>query len=166
MNAYLETDELSAEAGDHFRKMVASVGVKRFAAAMDLSTRQINRMLSGAQPNPIERIIRCLQSSEPDIGDDTLSFICQEAGGYFIKDEVDLDKASCNAVKECAEAIAAISDGKINRVDEREVREAICALTALLRNVQHNGRAAPDLSAEVTVGRVGAASANSHPSSH
>jgi hypothetical protein len=40
-----------------------------------------------------------------------------------------------NAVKECAEAIAAISDGKITRVDEREIREAISALITLSRAI-------------------------------
>ena len=99
-------DELTIESSAHFRGMVQSVGVKKFSACMDLSTRQINRMLSGAQPNPVERLVRCLQSCHPDVGDEALSFVCQEAGGQFIKDEaVDLDTAGVNAVRECAEAI-------------------------------------------------------------
>jgi len=40
--------------------------------------------------------------------------------------------AAVNAVKECAEAIAAISDGQITDVDLREVREAIAALSSLM----------------------------------
>lgn len=132
-------DELTIESSAHFRGMVQSVGVKKFSACMDLSTRQINRMLSGAQPNPVERLVRCLQSCHPDVGDEALSFVCQEAGGQFIKDEAaDLDTAGVNAVRECAEAIAAISDGKISRVDEAEVREAISALTSLLYTVREN----------------------------
>lgn len=123
--------------------MVESVGVKRFSACMDLSTRQINRMLSGAQPNPVERIVRSLQSCHPDVGDEAMSFVCQEAGGQFVKDDpADLDAAGVNAVRECAEAIAAISDGHVSRVDEHEVREAISALTALLhvvREERHGG---------------------------
>lgn len=130
------TDELASESSGHFRKMVESVGVKRFAGVMALSTRQINRMLSGAQPNPVERIVRCLQSCEPEIGDEALSYICQEAGGVFVKDEASLDRASANAVRECAEAIAAIADGHVSAVDQREVRDAIAALTALLRLTQ------------------------------
>lgn len=158
VNHCIETDELGAEASEHFRRMVNSVGVKRFADVMSLSTRQINRMLSGAQPNPVERIIRCLQSCEAEIGDDTLSFICQEAGGFFVKDEGDISQAGVNAVKECAEAIAAISDGHVTEVDETEVRDAICALTALLRAVQSPSRggvsAAPALPTLVTTRRV------------
>lgn len=131
------TDELTTEASAYFRRMVESVGVKRFSACMDLSTRQINRMLSGAQPNPVERIVRSLQSCHPDVGDEALSFVCQEAGGQFVKDEAgDIDAAGVNAVRECAEAIAAISDGHVSRVDEDEVREAIAALTALLHVVR------------------------------
>ena len=132
-------DELSVESSGHFRHMVESVGVKRFAECMELSTRQINRMLSGAQPNPVERMVCCLQSCHPDVGDESLSYVCQEAGGMFLKDEEpDLDRDAVNAVKECAEAIAAISDGTVSRVDEREIREAICALTALLRTVRES----------------------------
>jgi hypothetical protein len=143
-------DELAVEASDHFRRMVESVGVKRFSSCMELSTRQINRMLSGAQPNPVDRLVRCLQSCEADVGDEALSFICQEAGGLFLKDEEpDLDHTTVDAVRECAEAIKAIADGQVTRADERSVREAICALSALLRAVREdresggNGPAAP-----------------------
>jgi hypothetical protein len=130
-------DELAVEASDHFRRMVASVGVKRFSSCMELSTRQINRMLSGAQPNPVDRLVRCLQSCEADVGDEALSFICQEAGGIFLKDEEpDLDHSTVHAVQECADAIRAVADGEVTRADERSVREAICSLTALLRSVR------------------------------
>jgi len=159
-------DELTIDASERFREMVQSVGVKKFSACMDLSTRQINRMLSGAQPNPVERLVRCLQSCHPDVGDDALSFICQEAGGQFIKDEgADLDSVAVNAVRECAEAIAAISDGEITHVDEREVREAIAALTSLLHSVREERSAdstsmvEPKLAGKVTLnGRTATAS--------
>ena len=132
----MEADDLGVQASQCFRRMVDSVGVKRFASDMSLSTRQINRMLSGAQPNPVERIIRSLQCCEAEIGDETLSFICQEAGGYFVKEEGDLDTAAATAVRESAEAIAAISDGRIRPVDEKEIREAIAALLALSRVIR------------------------------
>lgn len=134
----LDSDDMNIEASYRFRRMVESVGVKRFASDMNLSTRQINRMLAGAQPNPVERIVRCLQCCEAEVGDETLSFICQEAGGHFVKEEGVLDTAAVNAVKECAEAIAAISDGEITEVDESQAREAISALMALLRTVQES----------------------------
>jgi len=98
---------------------------------MKLSTRQINRMLSGAQPNPIERIIRTLQSAEPEIGDRTLDYICQEMGGHFVRHEA-LNDAAVNAVKECAEAIAAMSDGEYCDVTVKEIREAIAALSSII----------------------------------
>lgn len=137
MNTPLEHDEFSAAATNRFRDLVESVGVKRFAASMGLSTRQVNRMLSGAQPNPVERIIRSLQASQTDVGDAVLSYICQEAGGHFVKEPGTITEASVNAVKECAEAIAAISDGELSKPDEQEVREAISALAGLLRAVQY-----------------------------
>ncbi len=128
----LEHDDLAAEAAARFRAMVESVGVKGFSGDMALSTRQINRMLSGAQPNPVERLIRCLQCCDPEIGDAALSFICQEAGGHFVKDVGVIDHAIVNAVRECAEAIAAISDGEVSPVDRSEVHEAIAALKGVL----------------------------------
>jgi len=143
-------DELAVESAEHFRRMVESVGVKRFSSCMELSTRQVNRMLSGAQPNPVDRLVRCLQSCQADVGDEALGFICQEAGGLFIKDEEpDLDQSAVHAIRECAEAIAAISDGHVTRMAEKQVREAICALTALLRAVRedrfhHSGAPAHD----------------------
>ena len=118
-----------------FRILVDSVGVKRFSAGMGLSTRQINRILSGAQPNPVDRLIKSLSCCEPEVGDHILDLICQEMGGYFIREET-IDAASVNAVRECAEAIAAISDGHISKMDEIVIREAVSALTSLAQIVK------------------------------
>jgi len=112
--------------------MVESVGVKRFAGEMDLSTRQVNRMLAGAQPNPVERILRCVQAASPETGDVAIDAICQELGGFFVRYSGDAKSATDQAVKEAAEAIAAISDGHISTHDEKEIREAISALISLL----------------------------------
>lgn len=131
------TDEqVEREAHERFAAMVESVGVKRFASGIGLSTRQINRILAGAQPNPVNRLVKCVQSSTPETGDATLDFLCKEAGGHFIRDESSLDSAALNAVKECAEAIAAISDGRICPIAEQEIRDAIAALLALSRVIR------------------------------
>lgn len=127
------TDPFSEPALRHFGDLVASVGVKRFAHELQLSTRQVNRILSGAQPNPVERMVRSLQSAEPDEGDRVLDYICQEMGGHFVRHET-FEKAAVNAVKECAEAIAAISDGQLSELDVREIREAISALSGLIKS--------------------------------
>jgi len=135
-------DRLETESTKRFAALVDSVGIKRFSASLGLTTRQVNRMLSGAQPNPIERLIRCLQSADPDAGDRVLDYMCQEMGGHFVRMEA-LDAAAVNAVRECAEAIAAISDGHISDLDINEIREAISALSALsltIRN-QRGGQA-------------------------
>jgi len=128
-------DDAKERALVFFRRMVESVGVKRFADSLSLSTRQVNRILAGVQPNPVDRLLRSLQSCKPEEGDRTLDYICQEMGGYFIRDDGDLDDRSVNAVKECAAAIAAISDGKITHLDEREIREAIAALISLSQTI-------------------------------
>lgn len=129
-------DQIERAAHDRFATMVDSVGVKKFSSGIGLSTRQVNRILAGAQPNPVNRLIKCVQSSTPESGDATLDFLCKEAGGHFIRDESSLDDAALNAVKECAEAIAAISDGHICKVAEQEIREAIAALLALSRVIR------------------------------
>ncbi|RMD64599.1 MAG: hypothetical protein D6824_03750 [Planctomycetota bacterium] len=117
------------------------MGLERFARELGLSTRQVNRIRSGAQPNPLERLLRCLQACTPEAGDEALAWLCQEAGGYFVRPSERLDEASVAAVRECAEAIAAISDGRISRTDEREIREAVAALMALLLHVRTQRRA-------------------------
>ena len=136
-------DPLLEESLRRFGELVNSVGVKRFAQSLQLSTRQINRILAAAQPNPVERLVRSLQSAEPEIGDRVLDFICQEMGGHFVRHEA-FDTATINAVKECAEAIAAISDGQISELDLREVREAISALSSLIMSFQPPGSDAKD----------------------
>ena len=134
-----DDDSLKEDSLRQFSELVESVGVKRFAASLNLSTRQINRILSGAQPNPIERLVRSLQAVDPAVGDRVLDFICQEMGGHFVRME-QLDMATMNAVKECAEAIAAISDGHISELDIQEIREAISALQSVSMSLKNQRR--------------------------
>jgi hypothetical protein len=127
------SDPIKEQALRHFADLVAGVGVKRFSHELELSTRQVNRILSGAQPNPVERLLRSLQSAEPEAGDRVLDYVCQEMGGHFVRHEA-FDQAAVNAVKECAEAIAAISDGQLSELDVKEIREAISALSGLIQS--------------------------------
>lgn len=131
-------DPLRAECLRQFATLVDAQGVKLFAASLDLSTRQVNRILTGAQPNPVERLIRCLQSADTDSGDRVLDYVCQEMGGHFVRHEA-FDDAAVNAVRECAEAIAAISDGQITDLEVREIREAISALSGLIMSIRRKG---------------------------
>ena len=135
MAEYDSEDQVREDYLRQFAALVESVGVKRFAASLGLSTRQVNRILAAAQPNPIERVILSLQSADTEAGDRALDFICQEMGGHFVRHEA-LDNATVNAVKECAEAIAAISDGEISDLDVREIREAISALSGLIMSLR------------------------------
>lgn len=135
---YFENDALEGAGRAQFALLVESVGTKKFADGIKLSTRQVNRILSGAQPNPVTRLLKCLQASKPEVGDAVLDYIAQEMGGHFVRDEGALDEAAVNAVKQCAEAIAAISDGEISEPDVLEVREAIAALIALSRVVKES----------------------------
>lgn len=135
MTARHEQLDLDSQARQHLAALVDSVGLKRFADSMNLSTRHVNRMLSGGSPNPIERLVRLIQCADPEAGDRTIDFICQEVGGHFVRHEA-LDQSTVNAVRECAEAIAAISDGHVTGIDLREIREAISALSCLIMNLQ------------------------------
>jgi len=128
-------DELQEEALRQFTELVESVGVKRFSMDLGVSTRQVNRILAGVQPNPVLRLVRSLQAANADTGDRVLDYVCQELGGHFVRHEA-LEEATVNAVKECAEAIAAISDGQITEIDIREVREAISALSGLVMSLR------------------------------
>ncbi len=114
-----------------FEAMVESVGVKAFAANMGLSTRQIHRMLNGAQPNPVARIAAALAAGERDVAEKALDRLCRQFDGYFVRLATDLESANVNAVKESAEAIVAITENRSVRITVREIREAIAALAAL-----------------------------------
>jgi hypothetical protein len=124
---------LHVECDRLFEAMVESVGVKAFAHRMGLSTRQVHRMLSGSQPNPLRRLCEAIKASDGPAARDALDFVAGRCGGYFIDSPPDFKSANLNAVKEAAEAIVAISEGAPCRVTIREVREAISALAALER---------------------------------
>lgn len=116
-----------------FEAMVESVGIKAYAAEMGLSTRQIHRMLNGSQPDPIQRFVEAIAASEGLTAQRAVDHVCRKAGGYFVTLAEDLSKANVNAVKECAEAIVAISEHRTPRIEIKEIREAISALAALER---------------------------------
>ena len=123
---YPECDKL-------FEGMVESVGVKAFAHRMGLSTRQVHRMLSGAQANPLGRLCEAVGAAGAPAAQAALDYLCSRHGGYYVAAPPDFRAANLNAVKEAAEAIVAISEGGSSRVTLREVREAISALAALER---------------------------------
>ncbi len=135
MNNARGSDSLRDECQLQLEALVESAGVKRFGDAIGVTPRQVNRILAGSQPNPIERLILALQCVDADAGDQVLDYICQEMGGHFVRQE-GFDDAAVNAVKECAEAIAAISDGEVNEIDLREIREAISALSSLMSSIR------------------------------
>lgn len=144
-------EETKDRAHGHFRAMVESVGVKRFSQSLGLSTRQVNRILAGVQPNPVHRLIKALQASDSEVGDRTLDFIAKEMGGHFVRESGGLDDDAVNAVKECAEAIAAISDGHITELDEKEIREAISALICLNRTLSERRIDSPESASTIRV---------------
>jgi hypothetical protein len=124
-----------------FEAMVESVGVKAFAMDIGLSSRQIYRILNGVQANPIERLCEAVDASETLAAEAVLDYVCQRNGGYFVRLTEDLSSANVNAVKESAEAIVAISEGRPTRVTVKEIREAISALAALEQMLQTEGEA-------------------------
>lgn len=133
MSESLSKAASAQNAGSVFEAMVESVGIKSFAGTMGLSTRQIHRMLNGAQPNPVERFIDATRACEGLTAQAAVDFICMHAGGHFVPRLMDIQKANVNAVKESAAAIVAISENRVLRVEIREIREAISALAALER---------------------------------
>ena len=76
---------------------------------------------------------------DPEIGDQTLDFICREMGGHFVR-HLNNDESITEAVRECAEAIAVMSDGTLTGEDVKEVREAISALSSVLTSVAERKR--------------------------
>ncbi len=115
-----------------FEALVDSAGgPKAFASNMGLSPRQVQRMLAGAQPNPVQRLGEALAAGAKGEAAAVLDHLCEPYNGYFVPLDGDLDDAGVNAVKEAAEAIVAIAEGGSVRMTVREIREAIAALAAL-----------------------------------
>ncbi len=114
-----------------FEALVDSIGVKAFAANIGLSARQVHRMLSGTQPNPVTRLCEALAAGDGFAATATLDYLCQRWGGHFVEYADNLAVANVNAVKEAAEAIIAITEGRSVRMTVKEIREAISALAAL-----------------------------------
>ena len=114
-----------------FEAMVESVGIKAFASALGVTARQVHRMLSGAQANPLARFCDAMGACAPKAGEAVLSDLCRRRGVYWIRVPESLKAANLNAVKESAEAIVAITEGRSIRTTVKEIREAIAALAAL-----------------------------------
>ena len=113
--------------------MVESVGIKAFTAGLGVSTRQVHRMLNGSQHNPLRRFCDVLLSCDSSQAEAALSHICREVGVYWVRVPQSLEVANLNAVREAAEAIVAITEGRSIDVAVNEIREAIAALSALER---------------------------------
>lgn len=116
-----------------FGEMVESVGVKAFAAKLGMSSRQVHRMLSGSQPNPLRRFCEVLQACPQAKAEAAMSCLCRQMGMYWVRVPTTLAEANLNAVKEAAEAIVAIMEGRSVDTAVQEIREAIAALSALER---------------------------------
>lgn len=114
-----------------FEATVESVGIKQFAAKLGLSTRQVHRMLNGSQPNPIRRFAELLEACEPKAAEAVLSYVCRQLGVYWVRVPSDILTAHIEAVRESAEAIVAIAEGRPSRAAIKEIREAIAALAGL-----------------------------------
>ncbi|MFB3891756.1 MAG: hypothetical protein ACE15C_07005 [Phycisphaerae bacterium] len=116
-----------------FEAMVESVGVKAFAAAIGVTARQVHRMLSGAQANPLARFCDAMGACTRQAAEAVLSDLCRRQGVYWIRVPESLKAANLNAVKESAEAIVAITEGRSIQTEVNEIRQAIAALSALER---------------------------------
>jgi len=116
---------------EFFESVVQAVGIKAFAAKLGLSARQVHRMIGGAQPNPLRRFCDILNACDAPQVEAILSCVCRQQGVYWVRSPETIEAAHLNAVKESAEAIVAITEGRSTSVAIREIREAISALVAL-----------------------------------
>lgn len=67
-----------------FESVVRETGLVQFCEAIRLVRRQVNRMLSGAQPNPINRMIATIHAAESKAARRAMQYLCDEIGGSFI----------------------------------------------------------------------------------
>lgn len=135
MNDRGPEDGLSHQAKHCLEHLVHSIGVKRFAQSLGVSTRQVNRMLSGAQPNPVERLIRALQSADPEAGNRALDFICEELGGRFVRGEA-LNDETLKSVNDCAAKLAKMQFESRDDETVRHMRETVETLSTVIASLR------------------------------
>lgn len=70
-----------------FERMVRATGTPRYSERIGLVRRQVNRMLSCAQPNPVNRLLIAIEAADPEAGREVIEYICQELGGRFVPDD-------------------------------------------------------------------------------
>jgi hypothetical protein len=88
-------------------------------------------MLNGAQPNPLDRFCDIMKACDAKTAQRALSHVCRQSGVYWVRVPISMKAANLDAVKEAAQAIVAITEGRSITVEVREIREAIAALAAL-----------------------------------
>lgn len=135
MNDRAPEDGLSKQAKYCFEDLVHSIGIKRFAQSLGVSTRQVNRMLSGAQPNPVERLIRSLQSADAETGNRVLDFICEELGGHFVRGDA-LSEETLQSVHDCAARLAKMQFESRDDEAMQHMRETVEALTTVITSLR------------------------------
>lgn len=92
-----------------FESVVRETGLVQFCEAIRLVRRQVNRMLSGAQPNPINRMIATIHAAESKAANRAMQYLCEEIGGTFIPASTDNDtseRMQADALRLCALAAA------------------------------------------------------------
>jgi hypothetical protein len=123
-----------------FESLVRETGLARFCDSIRLVRRQVNRMLSGAQPNPVNRMIATVQAAEHNAAQRVMGYVCQQVGGAFVPAPTATDPAERRAVEalsRCAVAAAgqpagsAHSDDGSNALDAETIANAHRALDRL-----------------------------------
>lgn len=69
-----------------FETLVRKTGTAEFCKRIGLVRRQVNRMISGAQPNPVNRLLVTIEAGEPEVARQTIEYLCRELGGRFEPD--------------------------------------------------------------------------------
>ena len=103
-----------------------------FAQNAGMTTRQLNRIRSGDQPNPFHRAAQWSRLGSDETANRLVSMVCEANDGFFIQEGGSDSTNIEDTIQKAADVIKGLADGSLDEEDRRLVREAVAAMIGLL----------------------------------
>ena len=109
------------------------LGTIGFAQKAGMTTRQLNRIRSGDQPNPFHRAAEWSRLGSADTANQLVSMVCEANDGFFIQEGGSDATNIEDTIQKAADVIKGLADGSLDDEDRRLVQEAVAAMIGLLQ---------------------------------
>ena len=109
------------------------LGTSGFAEQASMTTRQLNRIRSGDQPNPFHRAAEWSRLGTVESATILVSMVCEANDGFFIQEGGNNTTNIEDTIQKAADVIKGLADGSLDDGDRRLVQDAIAAMIGLLQ---------------------------------